>query len=101
MLAGVTVVDPASTWVDVTVSLEPDVALLPGTQLHGATSVACGRQIGPDTTLSDCTIGAGASVIRTHGSEATIAAGGPSGRSPTCGRGPGSASAGRSARSSR
>jgi bifunctional UDP-N-acetylglucosamine pyrophosphorylase / glucosamine-1-phosphate N-acetyltransferase len=46
MLAGVTVVDPASTWVDVTVSLEPDVVLLPGVQLHGAT-IAAGASVGP------------------------------------------------------
>ncbi len=75
MLAGVTVVDPASTWVDVQVQLEPDVVLRPGTQLHGATTVAGGAEIGPDTTLTDCSIGAGASVIRTHGTEASIGAG--------------------------
>jgi bifunctional UDP-N-acetylglucosamine pyrophosphorylase/glucosamine-1-phosphate N-acetyltransferase len=75
MLAGVTVIDPASTWVDVQVELKPDVVLLPGTQLHGATAVADGARIGPDTTLTDCVIGRGASVIRTHGTEATIGAG--------------------------
>ncbi|MBA3905541.1 MAG: NTP transferase domain-containing protein, partial [Pseudonocardiales bacterium] len=37
MRAGVTVVDPASTWVDVQVRLEPDVVLHPGVQLHGPT----------------------------------------------------------------
>ncbi len=51
MRAGVTVVDPATTWVDVDVELAPDVTLLPGTQLHGATRVAGGATIGPDTTL--------------------------------------------------
>ncbi len=75
MLAGVTVIDPASTWVDVTVSLEPDVVLRPNVQLHGTTTVAAGAEIGPDSTLTDCTIGPGAKVIRTHGTEATIAAG--------------------------
>lgn len=72
MRSGVSVIDPATTWVDVQVTLEPDVVLRPGTQLHGATSVAAGAEIGPDTTLRDCTIGAGASVVRTHGSQATI-----------------------------
>ena len=72
MLAGVTIIDPASTWIDVQVELKPDVVLLPGTQLHGATAVADGARIGPDTTLTDCVIGRGASVIRTHGTEATI-----------------------------
>jgi bifunctional UDP-N-acetylglucosamine pyrophosphorylase / glucosamine-1-phosphate N-acetyltransferase len=75
MLAGVTVVDPATTWVDVGVALEPDVLLHPGVQLHGATTVAEGATVGPDTTLTDCAVGAGASVVRSHGSGAAIAAG--------------------------
>lgn len=75
MQAGVTVVDPATTWVDVGVRLAPDVTLLPGTQLHGATVVASGAHIGPDTTLTDVEVDAGASVVRTHGSGARIGAG--------------------------
>lgn len=75
MRAGVTVVDPATTWLDVQVVLEPDVVLHPGTQLHGATTVAAGAEIGPDTTLTSCRIGADARVVRTHGSEAVIGAG--------------------------
>ncbi len=75
MLHGVTVVDPASTWVDVQVRLEPDVVLHPGTQLHGPTSVAGGAEIGPDSTLTACEIGAGAVVVRTHGSGSWIGAG--------------------------
>jgi bifunctional UDP-N-acetylglucosamine pyrophosphorylase/glucosamine-1-phosphate N-acetyltransferase len=75
MLDGVTVVDPATTWVDVQVRLEPDVVLHPGTQLHGHTSVAGGAVVGPDTTLTDCEIGAGAEVVRTHGSDAVIGPG--------------------------
>jgi bifunctional UDP-N-acetylglucosamine pyrophosphorylase/glucosamine-1-phosphate N-acetyltransferase len=75
MRAGVTVLDPSTTWVDVGVELAPDVTLLPGTQLLGATRVAGGATVGPDTTLADCEIGPGAEVIRTHGSGATIAAG--------------------------
>ncbi|GEL18790.1 bifunctional UDP-N-acetylglucosamine diphosphorylase/glucosamine-1-phosphate N-acetyltransferase GlmU [Pseudonocardia asaccharolytica] len=75
MLAGVTVVDPATTWVDVQVRLEPDTVLHPGTQLHGATTVAGGAEIGPDTTLTDCQVGAGATVVRTHGSVSVIGPG--------------------------
>ncbi|MGN8244877.1 bifunctional UDP-N-acetylglucosamine diphosphorylase/glucosamine-1-phosphate N-acetyltransferase GlmU [Cellulomonas soli] len=74
MRAGVTVVDPATTWVDVDVDLAPDVTLLPGTQLHGATVVASGATIGPDTTLTDVEVGPGATVVRTHGSLAVIGA---------------------------
>ena len=73
--AGVSVVDPATTWIDSTVTLAQDVTLLPGTQLHGATSVDEGAVVGPDTTLVDCTVGAGASVIRSHGLGAVLRAG--------------------------
>ncbi|WP_447924707.1 bifunctional UDP-N-acetylglucosamine diphosphorylase/glucosamine-1-phosphate N-acetyltransferase GlmU [Georgenia muralis] len=72
MRAGVTVVDPATTWVDVDVELARDVTLLPGTQLHGSTTVGEGSTLGPETTLTDVTVGAGATVCRTHGSSAVL-----------------------------
>ncbi len=75
MRAGVTIVDPASTWLDVGVRLARDVVLAPGTQLHGTTVVGEGAHIGPDTTLTDVTVGEGTSVVRTHGSGAWIGAG--------------------------
>jgi len=75
MRSGVTVVDPATTWVDVDVDLARDVTLLPGTQLHGATSVGEGATVGPDTTLTDVEVAAGATVVRTHGSLAVIGEG--------------------------
>ncbi|MFC4395794.1 MULTISPECIES: bifunctional UDP-N-acetylglucosamine diphosphorylase/glucosamine-1-phosphate N-acetyltransferase GlmU [Micrococcaceae] len=72
MRAGVTVVDPATTWIDSTVTLDEDVRLLPNTQLHGTTTVARDAVVGPDTTLTDVEIGEGASVARTHGSGSVI-----------------------------
>lgn len=75
MRSGITVVDPASTWVDVGVELEQDVTLLPGTQLHGRSRVGSGAIIGPDTTLADVQVGPGARVIRSHGERARIEAG--------------------------
>ena len=75
MRDGVTVVDPATTWVDAGVELARDVTLRPGVQLHGATTVAEDAVIGPDTTLTDVEVGPGAVVVRTHGSEAVIGAG--------------------------
>lgn len=74
-LAGVTVQDPATTWIDADVSLAQDVELLPGTQLIGATSIATGAVIGPDTTLVDCEVGANAVVKRTDATLAVIGAG--------------------------
>ncbi|MGN6782031.1 MAG: bifunctional UDP-N-acetylglucosamine diphosphorylase/glucosamine-1-phosphate N-acetyltransferase GlmU, partial [Marmoricola sp.] len=75
MRDGVTVVDPTSTWVDVDVKLAADVTLLPGVQLLGATVVAEDAVIGPDCTLKDCEIGAGAKVVRTHAELAVVGAG--------------------------
>ena len=75
MRAGVTVADPATTWIDSTVTLAEDVTILPNTQLHGTTSIARDAVVGPDTTLSNVQVGEGATVIRTHGSEAVLGAG--------------------------
>jgi bifunctional UDP-N-acetylglucosamine pyrophosphorylase/glucosamine-1-phosphate N-acetyltransferase len=72
MRDGVTVVDPNTTWVDGTVQVARDVTLLPNTQLHGATTVDEGATIGPDTTLTDVIVGAGATIVRTHGSSSEI-----------------------------
>lgn len=74
-LAGVTVQDPATTWIDRNVTLAPDVTILPGTQLKGATVVETGAVIGPDTTLVDTEVGAGAEVKRTDATLAVIGAG--------------------------
>lgn len=74
MRAGVSIVDPASTWVHASVDLGEDVTLLPGTSLEGATSVGAGATIGPDTTLVDVEVGPGATVVRTHGSLSVIGA---------------------------
>ena len=74
MRAGVTVVDPATTWIDATVTLDEDVRLLPNIQLHGTTTVARDAVVGPDTTLTDVRVGEGAKVVRTHGSGSTIGA---------------------------
>jgi bifunctional UDP-N-acetylglucosamine pyrophosphorylase / glucosamine-1-phosphate N-acetyltransferase len=75
MRAGVSVVDPATTWLDVDVELGRDVTLLPGVQLLGVTRVEDGATVGPDSTLSDCQVGPGASVIRSHATGARIGAG--------------------------
>ncbi|MCW2739272.1 bifunctional UDP-N-acetylglucosamine diphosphorylase/glucosamine-1-phosphate N-acetyltransferase GlmU [Nocardioides sp.] len=72
MQDGVTVMDPATTWIEADVVLEPDVTILPGTHLLGATVVREDAVIGPDTTLKDCEVGVGARVVRTHGELAVI-----------------------------
>nr|WP_161789918.1 bifunctional UDP-N-acetylglucosamine diphosphorylase/glucosamine-1-phosphate N-acetyltransferase GlmU [Streptacidiphilus neutrinimicus] len=75
MRAGVTVVDPATTWLDVQVSYARDAVIHPNTQLHGATSVGEGAEVGPNCTLRDTEIGAGAVVINATAERAVIGAG--------------------------
>jgi bifunctional UDP-N-acetylglucosamine pyrophosphorylase/glucosamine-1-phosphate N-acetyltransferase len=74
-LAGVTVHDPATTWIDLEVTLAEDVELLPNTHLARRTSVERGARIGPDTTLLDCEVGENATVSRSDATLAVIGAG--------------------------
>ena len=76
MKAGVTIVDPLTTWVDTTATIAPDVVLAPGTAIHGATTIASGAVIGPRTTLIDCTVAANAHVLESQCTEAVIGEGG-------------------------
>ncbi|MFG6401944.1 bifunctional UDP-N-acetylglucosamine diphosphorylase/glucosamine-1-phosphate N-acetyltransferase GlmU [Microbacterium sp. P04] len=73
-LAGVTVLDPATTWIDVTATLAPDVTVLPNTHILRATTVATGAVIGPDTSLVDCEVGEDATVTRTDATLSVIGA---------------------------
>lgn len=66
LCAGVTIIDPTTTWIDVTATLGADALIEPNTHLRGSTSIASGAVVGPDTTIVDSAIGAGASVIRAH-----------------------------------
>jgi bifunctional UDP-N-acetylglucosamine pyrophosphorylase/glucosamine-1-phosphate N-acetyltransferase len=75
MADGVGVLDPSSTWIDVEVELEPDVALLPGTHLKPGCAIRSGAVIGPFTTLEDTEVGVGATVDRTVARGAVIGAG--------------------------
>jgi bifunctional UDP-N-acetylglucosamine pyrophosphorylase / glucosamine-1-phosphate N-acetyltransferase len=70
--AGVTIVDPATTWIDVDVSIGRDTVVQPGTQLLKATAIGSECTIGPDTTLTTMEVGDRASVIRTHGELSVI-----------------------------
>ncbi|MEU9334979.1 bifunctional UDP-N-acetylglucosamine diphosphorylase/glucosamine-1-phosphate N-acetyltransferase GlmU [Streptomyces sp. NPDC048290] len=74
MLAGVTVVDPASTWVDVTVTFEQDALVHPNTLLHGTTHVGEGAEVGPNSRLTDTRVGAGARVDNTVSDGAEVGA---------------------------
>jgi len=62
MLAGVTVVDPGTTWIDADVELEADTTVQPFTVLRGHTVVRSGAEVGPHVVATDAEIGAGATV---------------------------------------
>jgi bifunctional UDP-N-acetylglucosamine pyrophosphorylase/glucosamine-1-phosphate N-acetyltransferase len=64
MAAGVTIVDPASTWIDVDVQIEPGARISQATQLEGRTSVGAAASIGPGCLLRDTVVGAGATVLQ-------------------------------------
>jgi bifunctional UDP-N-acetylglucosamine pyrophosphorylase / glucosamine-1-phosphate N-acetyltransferase len=73
MRAGVTIVDPAATWIDAEVELAPDVRIEPGTSLRGRSSVGEGTVIGPMTTLIDARVGERASVVHSYLVECQVA----------------------------
>ena len=73
-LEGATILDPATTWIDVTATLAPDVTVLPNTHILRTTTIATGAVVGPDTSLVDCEVGEDATVTRTDATLAVIGA---------------------------
>ncbi|MCT9079895.1 bifunctional UDP-N-acetylglucosamine diphosphorylase/glucosamine-1-phosphate N-acetyltransferase GlmU [Streptomyces fulvoviolaceus] len=74
MLSGVDVIDPATTWVDVTVTFGQDATIHPGTQLHGSTHLGEGAEVGPNSRITNTRIGAGARVDNTVADSAEVGA---------------------------
>lgn len=75
MRAGVTILDPATTWIDVTATLGRDAVLDQNTQLRGATVIGDAATIGPDVTLIDTVVGEAATVVRAHAVQSLIGPG--------------------------
>jgi bifunctional UDP-N-acetylglucosamine pyrophosphorylase/glucosamine-1-phosphate N-acetyltransferase len=73
MLSGVTVVDPASTWVDINVSVGQDAVLQPHTFLLGSTSIGDESVIGPYSRIVDTTVGRGCAILASNIVECEIA----------------------------
>jgi bifunctional UDP-N-acetylglucosamine pyrophosphorylase/glucosamine-1-phosphate N-acetyltransferase len=69
---GVTMLDPANTYVDATVFLGEDVTLFPGTILQGHTTIGARSEIGPDTRLVDTRVGEDCTVRSTYAEDAEI-----------------------------
>lgn len=75
MVAGITMVDPSTTYIDATVDIAPEVRLLPGTMLEGRTSIGPGAVIGPHTRLVDTFVGEEATVTFTVAADSEIGEG--------------------------
>ena len=73
MEAGVTLIDPPTTFIDVTVELESDVTIKPGCQIEGVSRIGRGALIGPDTRLFNCEVGSDAVITKSECDGATIA----------------------------
>ena len=70
--AGVTILDPATTWIDVTVQIGEDATILPSTYLQGVTTIGAGSTVGPEVVLIDSQVGANAHIVKAHITESTI-----------------------------
>jgi bifunctional UDP-N-acetylglucosamine pyrophosphorylase / glucosamine-1-phosphate N-acetyltransferase len=88
MLAGVTIFDPATTWIDTDARLAADVEIGPGSQLRGRTTIEAGARIGPGCLLTDTVVAAGATVTHSVCVSARIGPGASVG--PFADLGPGS-----------
>ncbi len=66
LLAGATIVDPASTWIDAGVEIAADARIEPGTSLRGDTTIGAGSIVGPLTTLTDTVLGERVSVPHSY-----------------------------------
>lgn len=72
MLAGVSMVDPSTVWIEPSVEIEPDVEILPFTMLRGSTRIASGTVVGPNTRLTDTVVGHDCLIDETVAVEAVI-----------------------------
>ncbi|MDZ4178516.1 MAG: bifunctional UDP-N-acetylglucosamine diphosphorylase/glucosamine-1-phosphate N-acetyltransferase GlmU [Coriobacteriia bacterium] len=75
MLAGVTMVDPSLVWIAPTVTVGRDVTLEPMTFLMGDTSIADGARLGPNTRVTDSSVGPGARIDSSVVVSATVGEG--------------------------
>ena len=66
MKSGVTIVDPMTTWIDLSAEIAVDVRLEPGTTIKGHSKIGASAVIGPRTTLIDCEVAASAHIFESH-----------------------------------
>ena len=71
---GVSIIDPTTTWIDLSVEIESDVTIHPGSAITGATKISTGAVIGPRTTLESVLVGANASIVESWVSQSQVGA---------------------------
>lgn len=74
MRNGVSILDPATTWIDDTATIASDVTVLPGSWILGSTAIASGAVIGPRTTLQDCAVNTNAIIKESNCTASEIGA---------------------------
>ena len=74
MRSGVTIVDPMSTWIDMTAEIDIDVRIEPGTAIKGKCKIGKSAVIGPRTTLIHCNVGSNAHILESHCDSSAIGA---------------------------
>lgn len=72
MDAGVTITDPLTTWIGPDVKIAADVEILPMTMIYGATTIGSDSVIGPNTRLTDVTVGKGCTIEETVALESVL-----------------------------
>ena len=72
MREGVTIIDPTTVWIDATATLSRNVTVHPGSAILGKTTIATDAVIGPRTTLTNCVVKEGASVLESIAIDALI-----------------------------
>jgi bifunctional UDP-N-acetylglucosamine pyrophosphorylase/glucosamine-1-phosphate N-acetyltransferase len=75
MRAGVSIEDPATTWIEADVEIAPDAVIRRNTHLAGVTRIGAEAVVGPDSTLIDAQVGAGATVLKSHVLDAQVGPG--------------------------
>ncbi|SCG41182.1 bifunctional UDP-N-acetylglucosamine diphosphorylase/glucosamine-1-phosphate N-acetyltransferase GlmU [Micromonospora halophytica] len=75
MRTGVSILDPETTWIDVTATVDRDAVIDQNTQLRGTTVVGAEAVVGPDVTLVDTVVGAASTVLRSHAVSAEVGPG--------------------------
>jgi bifunctional UDP-N-acetylglucosamine pyrophosphorylase/glucosamine-1-phosphate N-acetyltransferase len=72
MRAGVTIVDPASTRIDASVTIGRDTTIEPFAQLRGSTAIGSDTTIGAMSTLTDTQVGNGVTILHSHLTQARV-----------------------------